>query len=516
MKTLSRFVAKFTSLIVAVLSCFDRVIFKGHLPISNGPALERFVDGVLKIRRCDFMAFAERQSEALVDHAKRLAAEADVEYRFLQGSHRKDKLVDELLRQRPDLVEGLVCVFCCMECCPSFRLVYGEGRPRLVRARRQQRVLYFYFLDPQLGLIYVRLATWFPFTIQVYTNGHSWLAREMLKRRLGFCLQDNAFTALDDPEAAQRLADSFTALNWTKLLDRLARRVNPLMSERGFRSLCYYWVVDQAEYATDLIFTNREALAGLYPRLLDHAAVNFSAADILGFLGRRLHPRFDGEVLTDCQKKRHPGARIKHRVKNNWLKMYDKFGRVLRIETVINNPREFRVRRPRIREGRRVMVWCPMNKGVSNLYRYREVALASNRRYLEALAVVDNPAPAYRQAAELTEPVVVSGRTHAGFNPASPVDVRLFQAVLVGENLLHGFRNAEIRGTMYGAAEDAGERRRQSHAVGRMLKRLHVRGLIVKVPHAHRWHVSKKGQQVLGAVVQLYHHGIPAAMSTAA
>ena len=59
MKTLSRFVTKFTSLIVAVLSCFDRVIFKGYLPITNGPALEGFVDHVLKIRRMDFMDFAQ-------------------------------------------------------------------------------------------------------------------------------------------------------------------------------------------------------------------------------------------------------------------------------------------------------------------------------------------------------------------------------------------------------------------------------------------------------------------------
>ena len=58
MKTLSRFVTEFTNLIVAVLSCFDRVIFKGHLPINNGKALEGFVDHVLKIRRCDFMDFA--------------------------------------------------------------------------------------------------------------------------------------------------------------------------------------------------------------------------------------------------------------------------------------------------------------------------------------------------------------------------------------------------------------------------------------------------------------------------
>jgi hypothetical protein len=516
MKTLSRFVTKFTSLIVAVLSCFDRVIFKGHLPISNGPALEGFVDHVLKIRRCEFMKFAEQQSEALVEHAKRLAEQAGVDYQFLKGFHRKDKLVDDILRRRSDLVEGLVCVFCCMECCPSFRLVSGEGRPRLVSARRQQRVLYFYFLDPQLGLIYVRLTTWFPFTIQVYVNGHSWLAQEMLNRRLGFNLQDNAFTALDDPEAAQELADSFVNLNWTKILARLARQVNPLMVERWFRGLCYYWVVDQAEYATDLIFTSREALAGLYPRLLDHAAVNFSAQDILTFLGRRFHPRFDGEILTNCQKGRHPGARIKHRVKNNWLKMYDKFGWVLRIETVINNPREFRGRRLRTRDGRREMAWCPMNKGVINLYRDREVALASNRRYLDALAVVDDPAPAYRQVEELTEPVVVSGRSHAGFNPASPGDVGLFRAVLAGENLLHGFRNADIRVALYGSTEDATECRRQSHAVGRMLKRLHVRGLLAKVPHSHRWHVTKKGHQVLGAVVQLYHHGIPAAMRTAA
>jgi len=151
----------------------------------------------------------------------------------------------------------------------------------------------------------------------------------------------------------------------------------PLMRQPWFRSLSYYWVVDQAEFSTDLIFTSREALAGPYPRLLDHAVVNFSAKDILTFLGRRYYPRFDGEVLTHCQKGRWargqdqtsneeqlthcqkgcwPGARIKHRMKNNWLKMYDKFALVLRIETVINDPREFGVRRLRTREGRREMV----------------------------------------------------------------------------------------------------------------------------------------------------------------
>ena len=131
MKTLSRFVAKFTDLIGGVLSCFDRVIFKGYLPITNGPALEGFVDHVLKIRRIDFMAFAEEQAKTLVDLAKRLAQEAGTEYHYLQGARRKDKLVDKLLRQRP-ISEGLICVLCCMECCPSFKLIFDSIQPQHV------------------------------------------------------------------------------------------------------------------------------------------------------------------------------------------------------------------------------------------------------------------------------------------------------------------------------------------------------------------------------------------------
>ena len=106
------------------------------------------------------------------------------------------------------------------------------------------------------------------------------------------------------PKPLQKLADSFTELNWTKILDRLVRQVNPLMKERWFCGLRYYWVVDQAEYATDLIFTGREALAGLYPRLLDHAAVNFSAKDIMGFLGGDSTLGSTARFCTDCQKGR--------------------------------------------------------------------------------------------------------------------------------------------------------------------------------------------------------------------
>jgi hypothetical protein len=336
-KTPNPFVAKFAASIIASLSCFDRIIFKGHLPFGGEAHLNRFVDGILGMRRKDFLPFLEGKSDELVAHGKALADQHGAPYHYLQGRHRKEDLVQRTIRDRR-LTEGLVCVLCCQETCRTVKLRYGQGRPRLAFTYRPQRVLYFYFLDADFGLIYLRLQTWFPFTFQAYVNGHEWLARQLQRQGIGFVQHDNAFTHLDQPEQAQRLADRFPHLPWVKQLTRWARLVNPLLHQPWLRGSGYYWVLDQAEYSTDLLFTDRAALAGLYPRLLDHAALHFAAQDILTFLGRRLHPRFDGEVLTDCKKDRWPGARIKHRVKNNWLKMYDKFGQVLRIETLINNP----------------------------------------------------------------------------------------------------------------------------------------------------------------------------------
>jgi hypothetical protein len=509
-KNATTFVTKFDDSIIAVLSCFDRVILKGYLPFGGDGHLNSFVDGTLGIPRKDFLPGLERMSQQLVEHAQNMAREAGAPYHYVQGKHSKEQLVSQIARDRGH-PEGLLAVLCCQETCRTVKLRYGDKRPRLIFAYRPQRVVYYYFFDPEFGRIHVRIQTWFPFTIQVYVNGHDWLAQQMLKRRLGFVQEDNAFTQLDNVQEAQALADRFSSLRWQKQLGVWARLVNPLLARGWFRGQRYHWVIDQSELSTDVIFRDSAVLNPLYRRLLDHAAVNFSAQDILGFLGRRLHPRFDGEVTTQCKKDRQPGARIKHRVKNNWLKMYDKFGRVLRIETVINQPREFKVRRARQRKGVRKMVWCPMNKGIANFYQYQAVSLAANLRYLEAISVVDDPAPSYQQVETLVQSRKIGERSYAGFNPARGEDVRVFQAMLLGDHCLRGFRNAEVRRHLFGESPCRDTRRRQSSAVGRILKRLHVRGLIAKIPHTRRWQTTASGHQLLGKIVRLYHHGLATA-----
>ena len=196
-------------------------------------------------------------------------------------------------------------------------------------------------------------------------------------------------------------------------------------------------------------------MAGLFLRLLAFALLTFTPKKIFSYLGRKWHERFDGEVQTRYRSEREPGACIKHYMKNNWLKMYDKLGLLLRVETVINQPGEFKVfRECQHRDGTSSTGWYPMCKGVGNLHHYQSHALACNQRYLEALAAVDDPTPALDDLENLTERRRQQGRSYAGFNPARQEEIRLFTAVLAGDHIAQGFRNKDIRAALYDGRQE--------------------------------------------------------------
>jgi hypothetical protein len=396
------------------LGCFDRALFKGPLPFGDDASLNPFVDHVLHRRRKDFSDSLGPQSGALVGHAQRQAEQHGAPCRYLPGAHDKAKLLDQGLRERP-LSQGLVAGLAGQENCRTVTLLYGQGRPRLRFAHRPQRVLYFYFLDPDFGLLHVRLQTCFPFTIQVSGNGHAWLARQLLQAQAGFVQRDHCFTQLDDPAAAPQLADRFPKLSWVSLLRRWAAQVNPLLEPGWLKGQGYRWVLDQAEYSTDVPSRKPQGLGGLYGRLLEHAPAPFTPQDVMSLLGRRLHPRFAGEVQTRSQE-RGRGARVKHHGKRTWLTMYDPFGQVRRIEAVITQPREFKARRLRTRHGRRRMAWCPLHKGVANFYHSHQVSRAANRRDLEARAVVEAPRALEEQLGRAGPATRFGGRRRRGLN----------------------------------------------------------------------------------------------------
>jgi hypothetical protein len=442
--------------------------------------------------------FAER----LKAHARHLAEQASRPYRHLHCAERMEENARELARH-DGITEGLVCVYGVLETCRTFRVQYHDAGPRLRPERRICLVIYFYFMDRDFGLMHVKLQTWLPFTVQVYVNGHEWLARKLAARGVAFEKNDNAFVELAEAHTANECARRFWRRDWPELLHRLAARVNPLLKD-WLAGQNYYWVIDQAEFSTDVLFTNKTALASLRRDLHDHAVHCFGAEQMMTFLGRKYRGTFQGEVRTHWRR-REPGAAVKHWVKSNAIKMYDKAGRVLRIETVITDPGEFFVHRERLKnDGRKEVGWFTMSKGVANLYRYAQVSQRANERYLEALAVVNDLGVGQRELDWRCAPVSFQGRRRRGLQPLSRDDQALFQAVLRGEHTVRGFRNGEVAERLYGPRlKDPSEQRRRSGRVSRRISLLRAHGLVAKYPRSRRYRVTRAGQRFMSTAIHV-------------
>ena len=495
---------RYASKILGVLNCLDRVVITGTFPgICYAQGMTTYLYGN-NIRIFDYPKWAVPLRDEIRANAEKLAADNDLNIQFVRKKKfRKEDRVAEIIATRGDH-PGLVCILSAMESCATYRPWHDKQTHRTYLKPDTSQCLhyYFYFIDRDLGLCYLRVPTWAPFRLQFYVNGHEWLARALDRHGVDYTKIENAFVHIDDCELAQKLADDFIRLKWRKILNAFARRVNPLLRTL-LRGLKYYWVIDQSEYATDIMFKDRPSLKDLYKQLERHAAVCFAAEDIMTFLGRKLNRNLQGEVVSDY-KKRWPGARIKHRMKANWIKMYDKHGSVLRIETVINHPYEFPIRRWGIRNGQRVLGWYPMAKRVANLYRYAEVSLAANKRYIEALCVVDDPTAAYRLLDSVCEPVKHGNRRRRGLNPLRRDDVALFAATLRGEHFIRGFTNSDLAGHLgVTRSPDPKIRKRHSARITRLIQLLRAHGLIAKIPRSRRYRITLRGVAIMVAAIHL-------------
>jgi hypothetical protein len=510
---MKEFTRKHEARIHGVLSCFDRMLFRGYLPIMSGWSMAQFLNG-LEVNGSSLKPFLLENAERVKEHAIAMAKKHERPFQYLASNIRKEDTARKLA-ERDGIEEGLVCIFSLLEPCRTFSFCFQKERPYVQSARRKCLHLYFYFMDRDFGLIHVRIQTWFPLQIQVYLNGHEWLARKLSANHAPYTKHDNAFAWIQDMPRAQRFADRFANLNWPTILGKYAKRVTPQLQDI-LHGCQYYWVSAQSEYSTDILFKTRQDLCELYPQLLSHSTLCFGAKEVMNFLGRKLNANFEGEIVSDLSSfvcRRTGGSRIKHRVKENWLKMYDKSGLVLRIETVINNPEEFRVRKQVLRKGKPQTEWVAMRKGVAYLFRYREVSLQANCRYLDALAAVDDPTDAKRALARVTTSKKdAAGRGCPGFNPLARHDAELFQSLMAGEHCLRGFSNRDIRGQLASTLHLRAcgqDPRKQSAKVSRTFRRFHAHALIAKIPRTHRWRVTVYGRQVMGTSLYLREHHFP-------
>jgi hypothetical protein len=507
---MNTFLQRHQSSVTGMLSGFDRLRFRGTLRmLAHQGGFASFLR-IIQVKLKDFGQWVQQMTGLVREATEQIAQAAGRPVIFLSSpSVCKEDVAREIAR-RDGIQRGLICVLSCVEPCFSYS-VRKWGSPELKGGTRKCLHYYHYLMDPTFGFMNVRVQSWMPMTIHVCINGREWLGRRMEEAGLGYRRADNCFTALEDTRAASRLFDRFLRINWPLELNRLSAAAHParqrILSE--FRQ-DYYWSVQESEWASDVMFKDAAALAQVYPHLIRHGMLSLGSRDVLRFLGRKVteggkfNPKLTAEVSTDLRE-RIEGVRIKHRVATNSIKMYDKQGSVLRVETTINQPRDMKVYRPKEGDEGGEKAWRYLRRGVADLWRRGELCQAANERYLDAMAAVKQPAP----LGELTERLCRAVHWRAGksrrqrvrgLNPLGREDATLLEFVSRGEFTLSGFRNRDLRGLLAGPT-DARQARQHSGAVTRKLRLLRAHGLIRKVPHTHRYLVTAKGRLQIAALL---------------
>jgi hypothetical protein len=318
----------------------------------------------------------------------------------------------------------------------------------------------------------------------------------------GYDRMENCFPWIEDFKKAQKLMDRQLRTAWPGTLDQFAHMLNPIHARifKGF-PIRYYWSAFENEWASDLAFKSSAALGSIYPALVLHAMTTFSSPDVMRFLGRKLHGNFKGQVVTDF-KHRPEGVRVKHRIAKNSLKLYDKFGRILRTEFTMNNAQDFRAFRPKENDPGGECRWRPLRRGIADLHRRAHVSQAANNRYLDALAAADTSIPIGTLLGPICAPTTWNGKRIRALRPWTQEDTELFRAVSRGEFSINGFRNRDLQSLLFKEpAKSPEEKRRQSGRVSRLLRLLRAHHLIQKVSCTYRYTLTPKGRQIITAAI---------------
>ena len=484
---MSSLLERYAAKIAGVLSCYDRVVIQGTLPglcYAEGMASFLRQRGV---RLFDYPRFAEPYREQIRQNAEQMAKEHGIQIEFMRKtSFRKDERIAAVIQERGEH-PGLVHILSAMEACPSYRPWHDKqsGRTLLKPATGKCLHYYFYFIDPDVGLCYMRVPTWCPFRLQFYFNGHNELAAKVRRAGIEYRMLDNAFVQVADLVEAQRLADDIDVAKLHATLDRYASLCCPPLTSL---EQSYHWSIMQLEYATDIVFKRQADLGPIYDVISRSAIHAVKAGNVATFLGRKLNGNYEDEVGNNFST-RIEGTRIKHVMGPTSIKMYDKRGIILRIETTANDVSFFKHhRKVEQRDGTSVRKLAPVKKSIYSLPDLRELMAAANVRYLAFISALEDPSAGTKALRKVAEPAAENGRNYRGFNFFSANDDLILAAIVRGEFTISGLRNKDLHRYLPW---------KKPAWISRCLKRLRVHGLIKRIGRTYKYYLTDLGRRVV-------------------
>ena len=489
-----------------ILETFDRMIINGYL--LNLCNYRQFLFYLIQnnIKLVDFDKFALKETQDLCNHIDNYIKENNIETIYLNsGKIDKNEIVMAELEKNPTKT-GLITALSAVEICNTMTVKPNRETQKLEVTSKPTKCkhYYFYYNDEEFGLMYLKIQTWFPYNVQIYINGREYLSKLLDKSNIKYEMYNNSFSYIEDFTKAQELADGILNQKISDSFDGLIKQINiHLPKIEKIFSHSYYWCIDQCEFATDINFKNRDDLSLFYKTLVETAYFTFSSEDIYSFFGRnvsKIHNFSKGEIVSDLRH-RYQGYRIKFKINNNQIKMYDK-GNNLRIEVTINNPKDFKVlkEKERIIEHKSIekeKVWVPMGKSISNLYRYVEISKSITKRYIEALPDVNTDEVPISEINKISSSIEVNNRKYTGFNILEKGTLNLFSIISSGEYLINGFSNKLIR-EKYFKNEIT---KKDINKLTRLLSKLKAHGIIKKVARKNKYYLTTNGRKIINSIL---------------
>jgi hypothetical protein len=425
-------------------------------------------------------ALMEPITKRFIAAIERLCDERGIPLIPFRRGQRKDDVAARYRATFPD-EEGVLFVGKAQEKATVFRTehrkhpVTGRGYAWIVRTTAMVNQYYFYCVDRDFGPFFLKFCSYFPYTAKLCLNGHEYLKCQLANEGIPFQALDNGLFSCADPDRAQQICDGLGAEQIAALFHKwLELLPHPFTAEDQRAGYRYDLSILQAEFSLtqvlDRPITGRIFFEGVIRENLDLGR----PTQVQLVFGRRVTKRTPGRfrtrVITEGVV---PSLHVDY--KHSRIKQYHKEGLALRTETTINDTRDFAI-----------------GKRLKNLPALREVGFAANRRLLDVQRTSHACTMDEDRFQHLNRPVQVGTQRASALPFADPVVQALFGVLVLFCLLPRGFTNREFRerlAPLLGLPLSAMTPGRTSY----QLRRLRLRGLIERQPHANRYRVTAQG-----------------------
>jgi hypothetical protein len=355
---------------------------------------------------------------------------------------------------------------------------------------------YFYILDAEFGPCFIKVCTYVPFAVRVYVNGHEWAKRQLTKADIAFSELDNGFASCADAQRLQHICDSFGPQHIQALFRRWMDALpQPFTDQDRLAGYLHQLSVLQAEFSLTQVFDQpRYGRAFFEQAIRDH--LDLGRPDQISLLfERRVSKRTPGifrtRVITDGVN-----PNIQATFKHSALKQYFKEGRALRTETTINDTYDIGV-----------------GRALANLPELIQFGRSLNRRLLATEQTSARCLQDIDCLDRVLQPSVVDGQRVPALRFADPRAFALQAALCrfaVGPLAPLGFRAADLRAVL---ADLRGGLPYSGAQATYDLRRLRLKGVIVRIPKSHRYRLTPWGARAVLALVKLQDRVLRPALS---